>query len=125
MAKETGHAPGRAFIDQNGVYIGNQSDIQLITGDGAITLWSGTVFLAKGSAAAITLAAPVVGDDDGRTLIIISETAFAHVVTAPSNVINGNKVTATFGATANNNIEFVARNGFWRTVGTSLGITLA
>lgn len=124
MAKEAGHVAGRPFTGQDGVWVANQSDLQVLAGDGAIALWQGNVILTKGTAAAITLAAPVAGDDDSRYLAIISTTAAAHVVTFPSNVLNGNKITATFGAAANNCIELVAHNAVWRVIGNT-NVTLA
>lgn len=54
---------------------------QVLSGDGAITIKSGVVFITKGSAAAITLADPTTGTDDGKELKIVSTTAFSHTVT--------------------------------------------
>lgn len=51
-----------------------------IAGDGAITIASGTVLLTKGSAAAITIAAPGAGGI-GTRITITTGSDFAHVVT--------------------------------------------
>lgn len=51
-----------------------------ITGDGAIALTSGTTLLTKGSAAAITIAAPGTNFANLR-ITIIAGSNFAHVVT--------------------------------------------
>lgn len=101
---------------------------QVITGDGAITIKSGTVFLTKGSAAAITLAAPTATVDDGKRLLIVSTTAQAHTVTQTTPGINNGSTASdvgTFGAAIGNSIELVAYQGAWFTVGTPRGVTLA
>jgi len=59
----------------------------VITGDGAIpTTTSGATVLTKGSAAAITIALPTVA---GVTRRIISDSAFAHVITFTGNGLRG------------------------------------
>lgn len=96
--------------------------------DGPIDSTKDLVVITKGSAAALTLAAPVagaasVGGDDGKELSVLSTTAFAHTVTTPANKINGNKLTATFAAAVGNIVEFYAYNGVWY-VKNQTGITL-
>jgi hypothetical protein len=92
---------------------------QLITGDGIIVLPASVgmpkvVTLTKGSAAAITLPAPVAGTDDGKIVYIYSETAFAHVVTCAQGFKRkGASGTATATAAADNAFGVVARNGQW------------
>jgi hypothetical protein len=81
--------------------------------DGAIALKNGSVFITKGSAAALTLAAPTAGTDDGKALRITDTTGFAHTVTTPSNKINGNKAVATSAAVVGDMVTFVAYNGVW------------
>lgn len=101
--------------------------VTLASVDGAIGVKSGHVAITKGSAAALTLAAPVAGDDDGMRLTIVSETAFAHTVTQTTPGFNGGSTAsdvATFGAAAGNALELVARNGTWWTV-QAKGVTLA
>lgn len=72
-----------------------QEPTQIITGDGAITIPSGTVVLTKGSAAAITLAAPTA---QGLELTVISDTAHAHTVDMASTGVNGGAAdVGTFG----------------------------
>lgn len=57
-----------------------------ISGDGAIDISLGDLFLlTKGSAAAITLADPAAADN-GRTITIRSGSAFAHVITLASGI---------------------------------------
>jgi hypothetical protein len=106
--------------------IGN---VEVKSADGAIASTQGTVIVTKGTAAAITLAAPAAGlpaaaGNDGQMLRIVLTTAAAHVVTFPTNKLNGNKTTATFGAAAGNAIVLVAYQGVWYTVAT-IGQTLA
>lgn len=86
--------------------------------DGAIAEKEGTIVITKGSACALTLAAPTAGapasgGDDGKVLRVSSTTAFAHTVTCPANKINGNKAVSTFGAAVANFQVFVAYSGIW------------
>lgn len=112
------------------VSTGTGDGLQLITGDGTIVLPASvgivkTVVLTKGSAAAITLPAPTAGADDGKMLIIFSETAFAHVVTCAQGFNRkGSSGTATASAAANNSFTLFARNGQWDVV-TNVNFTLA
>lgn len=97
----------------------NQKQVALL--DGAITIKCGIVVVTKGSAAALTLAAPTAGSisaggDDCKILTVKSTTAFAHTITTPANKINGNKLTDTFGGAVTDCVEFVAYNGVWWTV---------
>lgn len=88
-----------------------------ITGDGAITIVSGNVVLTKGSAAAITLAAPSSQDDTEIT--VISNSDYAHVITFPSAILldgtTGANTTATFAAFKGAAITFVASGVTWLT----------
>jgi len=109
------------------------------SGAQATTKKGGVIFLTAGAATALTIPAPTAGaplqesgnstippptdGDDGTVLTIISTTAFAHTVTAGANKLNGNKVTATFGAAAGNGLCLVAYNGVWY-IRSSVGITL-
>ena len=91
--------------------------IQICADNAAINTY-GRVLITKGTAAALTLAAPVAGapesgGDDGVVLQVTDTTGAAHTVTTPASKINGNKNIATFGGTANNSLEVVAYNGVW------------
>ncbi|MGH9522718.1 MAG: hypothetical protein ACRD3E_09330 [Terriglobales bacterium] len=104
--------------------------VEVDAGDGAIAIKEGTAVITKGSAAALTLAAPVAGlpsaatpGDDGKVLRIVSTTAFANVVTTPANKLNGNKLTATFAAAAGGGLHLIAYNGVWYVLGNN-GVTL-
>ncbi len=91
--------------------------IQAITGDGAITIQNATVILSKGSAAAITLAAPTNGTHDGYTIKVISASAFAHVITGGVDGFNakGSSGTLTFGGAKGDSVTLVAYGGHWYT----------
>lgn len=79
--------------------------LQLLSGDGAITIRDGLVILSKDSAAAITLAAPSVLED-GKQLTIITSTAFAHVITGSVVGFNakGSSGTITYTAAIGNSV---------------------
>lgn len=104
----------------------NQVSVALV--DGAITAKSGIVFITKGSAAALTIADPTATVDDGKRLLIIATTAFAHTVSnaAGSGFNGGGAATdvGTFAAAIANYLELVAYNGKWYVTG-NLNVTLA
>lgn len=84
--------------------------------DGAITTKHGSVAITKGSAAALTLAAPIVGTDDFKVLRIVATTAFVHTVTnaAPGfNAGGAGKDVATFGGAIGDSMEVMAYQGVW------------
>lgn len=88
----------------------------VIAGDGAVVVVDGTTIFTKGSAAAITLAAPTAAQ--ARTRIrLVAGSAFAHVVTATAliddGVTGGSKTTLTFGAFVGASIELLAYNLKW------------
>ncbi len=88
--------------------------VQTITGDGAITIQSGTVLLTKGSAAAITLAAP--SSQDGTIIEVTSTTDFAHVITVTGGMWDGTattNTTATFPVVAGGAIRLIAFGTDW------------
>jgi hypothetical protein len=111
------------FIPKNG----DGSPYVLASADGAISVKGGTVFVTKGSACVLTLAAPAAGEDDGRLLEIVSTTAFAHTVTQSSPGFNSNgsgSDVGTFAAAKGNGLSLRAYNGAWYVVG-NIGVTLA
>jgi len=83
--------------------------------------------LTKGSAGAYTLAAPT-SSQEGYRLLIIGQTAFAHVVTATDllddGVTGGAKDTATFGAFVGTSLDLIAINSKWHVVGKNV-VTIA
>ncbi len=134
MAVETGHFPGIQFQDQmNNTYMNGSSYSEttaVASADGAIeTILAnkqGCVHITKGSAIALTLAAPVAGDDDGKCIYVVAETAFAHVITSGVDGFNakGSSGTVTWTAAKGNGIWLYARNGHWWASPAS-GVTIA
>lgn len=97
------------------VNAGSKLPVAVITGDGAISITPGVVALTKGSAAAITLAAPTATTHDGYQINVYSETAFAHVITGSVDGFNakGSSGTVTLGGAKGDGATFTARNGHW------------
>jgi len=98
-----------------------------ITGDGAITIAPFTlVKLSKGSAAAITLAAPTNTTHDGYIVIVFSTSAFAHVITGGVDGFNakGSSGTITFANSIGSATVLVAMGGHWYTL-AGIGATVA
>jgi len=93
-----------------------RKNIVNIAGDGAITIADGIVSLSKGSAAAITLAASS-APNAGAEICIISNSAYAHVVTFTGSTLDGGEaaalVTATFDAKVGACLTVVAFNSRW------------
>lgn len=90
--------------------------ITTITGDGAITIASGRVILTKGTAAAITIAAPTAAQA-GTRISITSNSDAAHVVTFTGGTLldgtTGANTTATFAAFKGASITVVAVGTTW------------
>lgn len=103
---------------------------QVLADDGAITIPDGgrkIVFLAKATASAITVAAPTATVHDGVEIVVVSETAAAHTITATTIGFNaGNTASdvATLAAAIGNGLAFVARGGEWY-VTNNINATLA
>lgn len=99
----------------------------LVPGDFTINPNSPGLFrLSKGSAAAITLPAPRAGTDDYKQIAIVSDSAFAHVITATGLLKTGAAAvnTATFAAFVGANVVLMAFNGLWYAI-SSAGNTFA
>jgi hypothetical protein len=94
--------------------------------DGAVTHVSGLVNITKGSAAALTVAAP--SSIDGTRMTILSTTAFAHVVTFTGGTLwdgtAGVNSTVTFPALAGAAVTVVAVGSLWY-VESSNAVTIA
>ncbi len=96
-----------------------------IAGDGAVTLKSGVTLLTKGSAAAITVAAPgALGI--GKILTITTGSDFAHVVTFTGGTLwdgtAGANSTWTSAAVQGSSITFVGVTAVkWNVVSFNLG----
>lgn len=97
--------------------------IQLIAVDGAVAPHANRVYvLTKGSALALTLAAPTAVTDDGLVIILTSNTAFAHVLTATGLLQVGTVKTdvATFPAFAGGSLTLMAYNAKWNVIANNL-----
>ena len=90
--------------------------INAYAANGAITIASQVAVITKGTAAAMTLAAPTTGTDDGVTITIASDTAAAHTITATT--IGFNKAdaagdVATLGGAIGDGLAVMAYQGEW------------
>lgn len=95
--------------------------------DGAISVASQVAVITKGTAAAMTLAAPTADTDDGIIIEIVSATAAAHTVTATTIGFNAGNAAAdvgTFGGAIGDGIRLVAHNGEWLVL-NNINVTLA
>ncbi len=108
---------GHKLSNSGGFYgplVGGQQDkVTALLVDGAIPITAASYFVTKASAGAFTLAAPTATTHDGVKIKVISTTAFAHVVTCPSNKINGSAAVATMVAAAGEEVTFEAYQGIW------------
>ena len=109
--------------------VGAQQDtIAAKATDGAIGSAPGTIVITKGSAlGSSTLATPTITTHDGYVLRIVAGTAFAHVVSCASGVVNGGSLTTiTFTSAAiGDSVTLVAFQGKWYTIGSRGTITIS
>jgi hypothetical protein len=88
----------------------------------------GNYVVKTGQANAMTLAAPRAGIDDGVTINVFSDTAFAHTITCPAAIIAAGvalKTVITFPAFRGGGVMLRAYNGVWQIVGqgfTAVGL---
>lgn len=105
--------------------------IEAASANGAITIpdrGEKVVFITKGTAAALTLAAPTTTVHDGVKITFMSTTAAAHTVTATTVGTNDGGTSTdvgTFGAAKGNNFTVIAYQADWWIIGTPVGITFA
>jgi len=105
---------------------GVKSTIDVASADGAISVVdvAKAVVVTKAGVCAMTLADPAVADN-GKFLLVISTTAYAHTVTNTTG-FNGSGTAgdvATFGAAAGNSILLFAYGQKWYAVNLT-GVTL-
>jgi hypothetical protein len=91
-----------------------QYPVELAAANGAIASKAGVVMLTKAGVAAMTLAAPTAGTDDGKVLIIAAATANARTVTQTTPGFNN----------AGDSFQLVAFNGRWHVLALR-NVTLA
>lgn len=108
----------------NDALITLQDTCTALAASGAIGLKLGTLYITKAGVAALTLAAPVVGTDDGKVLYIVDTTGHAHTVTSPADGINGVDDTLTFNGTKGSGCVLEAIQGVWYTRGLQ-GVALS
>lgn len=125
---------------KKGVAVG--SDLASIAGDDVSPLYSVAsangavtipargrkiVFITKGTAAALTLAAPTATTHDGVEIVFVSTTAAAHTVTATTIGFNAGDAASdvgTFGGAIGDGLSVVAYQGEWY-VTNNVNVTLA
>jgi hypothetical protein len=98
-----------------------------LSASGAIAPRQGQSYvITKAGVAALTLAAPTAGADDGTIIEITSGTAFAHTLTATGlfNTGSTNVNLATLAAFAGATLVLMAYNGKWNVV-SQIGITFS
>jgi hypothetical protein len=100
------------------------AQLQVFGANGALAVKGSTVIITKGSAAALTLADPTSGANDGLLIDIVSTTAFAHTLVAPSGY-NVSGTTATWGGAKGDSLQLVAYGGKWYTNGQPRNITFS
>ena len=117
-------------IDSTGIITADGGITQTVTAyaaDGAIGIYSHTAVITKGTAAALTLAAPTATTHDGVVITVVSSTAAAHTVTATTIGFNAGDAASdvgTFGGAIGDGLSFVAYQGEWYTL-SNTNVTLA
>jgi hypothetical protein len=87
---------------------------------------SATYVVTKAGVLADTLAAPTAGTDDGTVIVVTSNTANAHTITATGLFQCGTAATdvATFAAEPGAGVTLMAYQGKWNVL-SSVGITFS
>jgi hypothetical protein len=95
---------------------GAQKAPTLITASGAIPVQAGFYEITNAAATALTLAAPAAGTQDGLTISVSSNTAFAHTITATGLLQTGTAAVnvATFAVFAGSGVTLRAYAGKWQ-----------
>jgi len=121
-------AAGLAWVDiENAVRDSSNSgkDWIILSASGAIAPHEAANYIiTKAGIAALTLAAPTAGIDDGLVIAISSSTLYAHTLTATNLLSTGvaGVSVATFAAYAGAGLTLKAYNGLWQVM-SSVGIT--
>ena len=90
--------------------------VEIRATDAAIAINNGAVVITKASIAALTLALPTAGTDDGKVLRIFATTAYSHTITTPALGVNGANTIITLVSSppaAGNGVKLLAYNGSW------------
>lgn len=116
------------YAPESGLDFPSPTPLQAVPASGALSVSSGSYLITKAGVAALTLAAPTAGVQDGMVIKVTSGTANAHTITATSLFYNGGSgvpyTTATFTAYAGAEIVLKAYNGYWYVVST-VNVTLS
>ncbi len=110
---------------ETGLAGGQKAAIITLAVSGAIQpRTSATYALNKAGVAAMTLAAPTATTDDGVTIVIYSDSANAHTLTATALLDTGsaNAAIATFANSKGSGLTLQAFNGRWKVL-SQIGIT--
>lgn len=105
----------------------NQAPVNILSASGAVTPnTAATYIITKAGVAAMTLAAPTAGVDDGKIITFTSSTANAHTVTATGLFKTGTATVnlATFAAFAGAGFSVMAYGGLWYVM-TNTAVTLS
>ncbi len=100
---------------------------QTLAANGAIPNHTSHAYvITKAGVAAMTLAAPTAGTDDGIEIVVTSDTANAHTITATGLLDTGTASVnvATFAAQKGAGVSLMAYNARWK-VTASVGITFS
>lgn len=115
---------GGSPVTATAAEINNQLDksaLQDLVADGAISIKSGVVKIAKTVAGVVaaTLANPTAGTDDFKRLLIVSNQAQQNTVTCTGGFGNGGtgEDVITFSGVVGDCVELVAYGGYWYIVG--------
>lgn len=120
------HNLKRGVADSNDIV----QSFDVASANGAISIpdrGSKLVFISKGTAANMTLAAPTATTHDGVIIDIVSTTAAAHTITATTIGFNAGDAASdvcTFSAAIGNQLRVVAYQGEWYVL-NNIGGTLA
>jgi hypothetical protein len=97
---------------------------EVMSANGAVTLFSGLVVITKATACVMTLAAPNVNDN--RVLVFDSTTAAAHTLTITAGLrgAGAGADVLTWGGAIGDGITLYSYNGAWYVwPGTALNVT--
>lgn len=123
----TGFGTAAPVVASTITYTGEILSLTALTTNGAINPNTAANYvITKAGVLADTLAAPTAGTDDGKVIIITSNTANAHTLTATGLFQCGTASVnlATFAANAGAGLTIMAYQGKWNVLG-SVGITFS
>lgn len=123
----TGNVTGDVTGNVAGLLTGGvKHTIALASADGAISVVdvAKAVIVTKAGVCAMTLADPATADN-GKVMMIVSSTAYAHTVTNTTGFNGGSTASdvATFGAAAGNSLILLAYAQRWYAISLT-GVTL-